>query len=304
MPHLIGVTNMLPMSYGGFLYLYVRSFTRLQPHQLKWRDLTHFAGLFFVLAINLPHFFSSADHKLQLVTDILNNNAPWNIQILYWLIPAYASIYAIYSGVLLWRSHQLVHFIGSRLLWLKIILILNLSIWLAALASALIPERMVNSSDEIIYIIVSLLIYLLGYFSLRQPEIFISPKEAAPKYGENRLPDHLRAQIFQTLDKYMKEHTPWRDMNLNINQLADRTGIATHHLSQVLNDHLGQSFAEYLNQYRVRAVCEQLTQSNDQTLLDIALDCGFSSKSTFNAMFKKQTGKTPSEYRKQLKSSS
>jgi AraC-like DNA-binding protein len=151
---------------------------------------------------------------------------------------------------------------------------------------------------------------MIGYFSLRQPDIFIhskladvstkppEPKDAAPKYGDNRLPDELRENIWSALESYIHAHAPWRESNLTLAQLAENIGIASHHISQVLNDHHGLSFNDYLNQYRVNAVCTQLQNANNQNLLDIALACGFSSKSSFNAIFKKQTGKTPSEYRK------
>jgi AraC-like DNA-binding protein len=98
----------------------------------------------------------------------------------------------------------------------------------------------------------------------------------------------------------MNDHKPWRENNFTIAQLAEGLGLSSHHISQVLNDHRGQSFNDYLNQFRIEAVCQRLQHPSPDTLLDIAMQCGFSSKSSFNAIFKKFTGKTPSAYRQSV----
>lgn len=299
-PAFIGVTNFLPLTYGGFLWLYVRNLTLNTP--ITWRDLIHFAGFFFGIGLNLPYFWQDHAAKVQLVADIIAEHPPWSIYILSWLLPAYASVYAIYSCVFL-RHYQMSNNIQApRLRWLQIMLGANIIIWLAAWAPLLAPTTFMETGDQLIYLLVSLFIYTLGYFSLRQPDIFTPAREITPKYGENRLPDDLRAQIFSSLESHMREQSPWKESSLTLAQLAENTGIASHHISQVLNDHSGQSFTDYLNQYRVNAVCAQLRQANSQNLLDIAQSCGFSSKSSFNAIFKKHTGKTPSEYRKNVRS--
>lgn len=66
----------------------------------------------------------------------------------------------------------------------------------------------------------------------------------------------------------------------------------------MLNRHAGKNFYEFINEYRVAAVCERLAAADDDTILNIAMDAGFSSKSTFNAIFKQFTGLTPTAYRR------
>lgn len=304
-PHLIGLTNFLPLSYGGFLYLYVRSLIYGTP--LKAKDAVHFLGAFIALGLSLSAILQSGSHKLQLMDAILTDNAPWY---LCWndsgLMPLYATAYSIYTGIIFWRYQQQADNKMPKLVWLQILLGINLLIWLVVWICTFIPAFFMVADNQAIYLLVSLFIYLLGYFSLRQPDIFAEPRESTsnqfkdtgPKYGENRLPDDLREQILAVLEQHMREQTPWRSSNLTLAQLAESTGLASHHISQVLNDHHGQSFNEYLNQYRVNALCQMLCEPHNQNLLDLALSCGFSSKSSFNAIFKKQTGKTPSEYRK------
>lgn len=296
-PQFILLINLLPLTYGGFLFLYVRSF--LASSRLHLKDIFHFLFFFIGLSIQIPQLVLSPSEKLQQIDQLLIGNIPWQLQFFSLLLPITASIYAV-TSYRLFLKHPAAQ--NASLSWLKFMLRLNILIWIVVWLSFLIPKE-TQVISTIIYLLVSLVIYALGYFSLRQPQIFIqgdfSSKENGPKYGENRLPDDLRESIWVELETYMQTQTPWRSANLTLAQLANDTGIASHHISQVLNDHLGSSFNDYLNQYRVNAVCAELAGS-PLNILEIALACGFSSKSGFNATFKKHTGKTPSEYRKSI----
>lgn len=305
-PQFIGLTNLLPLSYGGFLFLYVRCFTSNQP--MCWKDGFHFIGFLAGILLITPDLLQSSDAKIDLVKRFITDDEPWQYRLIDWLTPLYATVYALGSFILLWRYRQTSDN-GSRLRWLHTLLIINTIIWLVVWLCTLLPHSIFSNNNQVVYLLVSLFIYITGYASLRQPDIFISArqhtndstiKDTTAKYGENRLPDDLREQILVALELYMREQTPWRSSNLTLSQLAESTGLASHHISQVLNDHHGQSFNDYLNQYRVNALCHMLSKPHTENLLDLALSCGFSSKSSFNAIFKKQTGKTPSEYRKSV----
>ncbi len=91
----------------------------------------------------------------------------------------------------------------------------------------------------------------------------------------------------------------WRDADLSLASLARRLGTNTSDLSRALNEGLGQNFNELVNRMRVDAVKAALAAgegAGGRTLLDIALDAGFSSKASFNRSFKLYTGQTPSDY--------
>lgn len=297
-PQFIGITNFLPLSYGGFLFLYVRSLTQAKP--IGTKDIVHFVGFFLGLAVNLPNLLEGNSQKLLLVENIIADQAPWCMRVIDWFMPIYATGYALYSSILFRRYRQSADSSMPRLKWLQTLLTINMVIWMVVWLANFSPSLLFMPDNQVIYLLVSLFIYVLGYVSLRQPDIFSAIKERGPKYGDNRLPDDLRKQILAVLEQHMREQMPWRSNNVTLAQLAENTGLASHHISQVLNDHHGQSFNDYLNQYRVNAICQLLSESHSQNLLDMALDCGFSSKSSFNAAFKKYTGKTPSEYRKHV----
>jgi AraC-like DNA-binding protein len=91
----------------------------------------------------------------------------------------------------------------------------------------------------------------------------------------------------------------YREPALTIGQVAKRSGYPEYLVSAVINRRFGGTFWDYINRLRVDAVRVRLLDRQDtRTILDIAYDCGFTSKSTFNAAFKRQIGETPSSYRK------
>lgn len=306
-PQFINMINLLPLTYGSFLFLYVRSLTRTT--RLSARDALHFIVFFFGLLASIPLMLQSGSDKLELINHATATGPVPSVAIFMLMLPLTASVYAVLSYRLLKHCPAQD---AKQLSWLRGMLSLNMVIWALVWLLIFIPHDLHQLDNIVIYSLVSLVIYLMGYFSLRQPEMVHSIENEAPssndpaarepqlKYGDNRLPDELRESIWMELENYINNHSPWRASNLTLSQLADSTGIASHHISQVLNDHHGLSFNDYLNQYRVNEVCAKLALPGDETLLDIALTSGFSSKSSFNAIFKKHTGKTPSEYRKSV----
>lgn len=87
------------------------------------------------------------------------------------------------------------------------------------------------------------------------------------------------------------------DPLVSLPKLAAAVGVTPNQLSFVLNQHLGKSFFDFINEVRTDEASRLLVNEPDRTILDIATSVGFNSKSTFNLAFKKITGKTPSVYR-------
>ncbi len=89
---------------------------------------------------------------------------------------------------------------------------------------------------------------------------------------------------------------------LTIGQVARRSGYPEYLVSAVINRRFGGTFWDYINRLRVEAVRACLADIDDtRSILDIAYACGFTSKSTFNAAFKRQVGDTPSSYRRTVR---
>jgi AraC-like DNA-binding protein len=96
----------------------------------------------------------------------------------------------------------------------------------------------------------------------------------------------------------MDSERPWQDSELTLADLATRLSTTPHKLSEVLNAQVGQTFYDFVNGYRVREVQRRILAGEAErlTILSLALDAGFASKSTFNLVFKKHTGQTPSDF--------
>jgi AraC-like DNA-binding protein len=118
-----------------------------------------------------------------------------------------------------------------------------------------------------------------------------SPQE----YKESITPDNL---YFQKLELLCKEQHIYTDSTLNREKVAEKLGISAGYVSQIVNTITGDNFAHYINQYRVEAVKEMISNSEyeNYTLLTMGLESGFTSKTTFYNAFKKVTGQTPNEY--------
>ncbi len=150
-----------------------------------------------------------------------------------------------------------------------------------------------------VFLVAVFLFYFVTY------KLITSPKDILPsldnKYKSSKLSSNEIESIKKELNRLMTEEKLFKDQKLNANELAKQLGITRQYLSEILNVHMGVRFQDYLNQHRIKEFIEYLEQDNYKqfTLFGIATEVGFSSKSSFNATFKKFMGMTPSQYRKQ-----
>jgi len=135
-----------------------------------------------------------------------------------------------------------------------------------------------------------------------QEELKQVSDELSSKYASSSLGDEDLGYYREIIEKYMVEQKPYLDDELTIRKLAQQLEIQPHHLSQVINSTFSMNFYTFVNSYRVdEVICLMKDpQRKHHTILAIAYDSGFKSKSSFNTIFKKMIGKTPSEYREEL----
>jgi AraC-like DNA-binding protein len=117
------------------------------------------------------------------------------------------------------------------------------------------------------------------------------------KYAKSRLDPHVRERIQRKLMAALTKDAVYTDSLISLRSLSSTLKENAHAVSQVINQDLGLSFYELVNQHRIRRAKEMLIEFPDQTVLEIALAVGFNSKSTFNTAFRRNTGQTPTEYR-------
>jgi AraC-like DNA-binding protein len=145
----------------------------------------------------------------------------------------------------------------------------------------------------------SLIVYALGYLKMRKPQTSESDELAAKKYEKSQLTPERSERYLNKLLQFMEAERPYVDGDLTIQKLAERLSIPASHLSQTINERLGKSFPDFINSYRVKEAKKKLLDPalKHLSVLGIAEEVGFNSKSSFNAVFKKHTDMTPSEFR-------
>ena len=122
------------------------------------------------------------------------------------------------------------------------------------------------------------------------------------KYKKSLLDPSLVEQHKEQLEQLMKAQEPYLDPALTLRALAERMNMPPNQLSQLLNEGFDQNFSEFVNSYRLLAFKEraQTPALRHLTILALAFDSGFNSKTVFNTFFKKSMGMTPSAYWKKI----
>lgn len=163
------------------------------------------------------------------------------------------------------------------------------------------------------YLTVALLaiwVAYLGYNGILQSRIllpdFLLPDVLVPEISEAQKsaynPEEM-TQLEQTLSFLMNSEKPYLDEDLTLSTLSEHLEVPDKKLSALLNQFMNISFYDYINSFRVNDVKNMIESEefDNLTLLGIAYECGFKSKTSFNRIFKKTTGSSPSAYKKQRK---
>jgi AraC-like DNA-binding protein len=149
------------------------------------------------------------------------------------------------------------------------------------------------------------LFWVIGVWGLRQRPGLVRRFESevdqpelppAQKYEKSALDAERANRIARKIEAAMSQDLLYREPDLSLWDLAKHIGVTSHYVSQTLNTHLGKSFFELVNGWRIKDALTQL-KTTDATILVIAYDVGFNSRSAFYKAFKRETGKTPSDLR-------
>lgn len=310
-PHFWLTTAPFFFLFGSLLYFYAKLLTS-ENLELNKRDLLHFLPFVLYLSWLVSFYRLSGDIKLRMLQTVLaveNLKAPWLYFILFLLQISHMLFYTWLTLRLLKAHSQSVKGNGLSLEkislnWLRrltvgfgsfVLLMLLYMIWLQ------LGFPYSRGVDALVLIAMAGQIYVIGYMTLRQPEIFSGnlALKNAPKYEKSALTP-ARAETYLTrLLHAMETEKLFTNSDLKLQDLAQKLDIPPHHLSQIINEKLGQNFFDFLNQYRVEEAKKCLTDPEKQpyTILSIALEVGFNNKASFNTAFKKHTGMTPSQFR-------
>jgi len=310
----IGWNVYLPASFGALLYLYCRQ--AITDRSFSPADILHVLPVLACYLLNIDDLFTPADIKLTWATEPADNNS--SLQLSQWITYSQAFIYLGFSFQMVNKyqraaKNNLADFNPEIFRWIWILLLLTLSVW---------SFKLVSSSETLYFLsvisdlVIIFLIYGVALAQWRNPKLFNINKieEITASIQDtkdnstqaNNSPSRLldsstRESILIRVKQFMDDEHAYKDSQLNLIRLAELIGVSTHHLSEALNQHEGKNFYQFINDYRVNYVQKMLAQEQTAKILDLAMTAGFSSKSTFNAVFKQTTGLSPTQYRqKQL----
>jgi len=329
-PHLIRTYRPIFILACAVIYFYCKALTT-PGFRFTYIDSLHLVPFGMYTLIMLPFFFSDPATKVASLS-LQPFTLSWMIERGFWVIIFF--FYFAFSFRTIHHHQQHIKDIFSnlekvKLDWLRNLLLAFGVIWVTALLRFLTAYGKVGYENKfLVPILLCLTIFLIGWYALRQPEIFSDrwdklirendrKSETAVSMGKNRQEEPARskqppkyeysslserdiARHKDNLINYLEQEKPYTDPDLKLQNLADHLGIPSYQLSQIINTELQQNFYDLINSLRIAEAKHRLIDPAKQhiTIIAIAYDVGFNSKSTFNAAFKKHTKMTPSQFKK------
>ncbi len=311
--------------YAPFYYFYLQKLLfNVKTASSRW--LYHFTPTIVLFFVYLPYFLMNGkvfQYKIIAQDWILQavflgvGLLAWVWNVYYWGLfrrairfyrEQYKTHYSYEQNLQYLQTVLLIQAIGL-ILWLFMFLLLGVG-KVFSLDVISIVERVIDG----IWLVFSLITYFVGYFAIHQPETFkVAPQPfsifddmleapvqmpilvspALTDETDESLPP-LKAKV----ESYVEKHKPYTNPQLSLNELATKLKMPPHVLSRVINDGFGKNFFDFINTYRIEEFKRRADDPHYKnfTLLGIAYEVGFNSKSAFNRSFKKITGQTPREH--------
>ncbi|AYZ13244.1 AraC family transcriptional regulator [Chryseobacterium arthrosphaerae] len=306
----------LPLVYGPFLYIYVKKQT--SQGSFSWKYLLHFIPFLICNLLFLSFYTAPFEKRVEIFR---HEGSGFETELLIRLYAVYISgiVYVLLSFLALYRFRKNMVQQFSNTEKINFNWLLYLIIWIA-----LIWGLVLFVNVNIIYGAVAVFIVWLGYFGIKQVQVFNQPVlsfvgnemiaspaietektqehnlPAEKKYQKSKLTEENLDEIHDRLKRLLAAEKPFINPNLTLNELAAMLEVHPNYLSQVINSKENKNFYELINEKRIEEFLDRVSkpESRQFTLLSIAFECGFNSKTSFNRNFKKYTGATPSEYQK------
>jgi len=294
-----------------FLYLYLQSLCYKNFH-LKVTHLLHALpfGTFVVFSLvihvlNHTPFQNDVTisvHQFIGQIDYWSHSIALHIQILSYLVASVILLRKYREGVKdMYSSIERID-----LHWCNLLLVGFATMWFLDFLQWILGVFHLSSPTIFYWMLMTSLFINLAftlivtYKGLAQSGSF-SGIQGFPKYAGSRLKPSDCDEIVQKLITCMERDKPYLTLSTSLEDLSKKLSIPERNLSQVIHTHFNQSFYDFINSYRIEEIKKRICNDDygNYTLLAIAYDAGFNSKSVFNAAFKKHTGLTPKEYKRQ-----
>lgn len=304
------------------LWLYVRGLTTETPDHLKRRDFVHFVPSFIAVGIAATLLLAPLNVQETILGErddrptglIVFLTVSLIVLMLTWATQVSFYVIAILRRIVRYRARLKDVFASTEgrelqwIIWLIVMLILSLLI--------LIPDFLIELPTQLapIPLVLDLaLFWFIAVWGLRQKPGFASEmnlssdatdekpvQPSTEKYEKSALTEDDMLRIADRIETAMSRDTLYLDANLSLRILAKHISVTPNYVSQTLNGHIGKSFFDYINHWRIEHA-KPLLITTEETVLNITYDVGFNSRSSFYKAFKHETGMTPTAYRNQGK---
>ena len=327
-PFLLGLSIPMPLGHPPLLFLYTAALCRGQLPRYWWG---HFVPVVTSYLYLIPFLLLPAEQKIRVFQ---NKGAGYEgfMLLMNLAINVSGVAYTIFSYRLLQKHRRVISDLFSseekiNLRWLQNLIYGLAGIWIAVLVG---NDAVVFGAAVVFVLFIGYFgIRQVGIFtSLPALEMaqsnYDSPEppssdgqsDMAPmpafsektdpetassdrkKYEKSGLTPEAAEALHRRLQDLMATQQLFRESELSLTDLAERLDTHPNYLSQIINEKEGKNFYDYINSMRIEAFLKMAAdpKSSHFTLLALALECGFNSKSAFNRCFKKVTGQSPSEF--------
>ncbi len=298
-PHFLGISLDFRLIYGPLFYLYLKKLTQSGHVSLKKNWLIF---LPFIIAVlwHLPYYLSDTNEKLDLISN-------WGRSIINAaILPTIGLVSLGYFNI---KSYQLIKKVEKE----KTIKIIGSKHWLGLIFIAytlftlfhylhfvnIIIGNPISLSDIIVAIGHSIFIYSIGYLGLKMSKLLNGIQVDNTKYKTNSIPKKFAEEMYHKLKDYLVSSEVYKENDVKLADLANQLSLTPHQLSQIINQNAGQNFSEFINNYRINEAVELIFDID--RVNELAYEVGFNNRTTFNKLFKKTTGLTPTQYKKKHK---
>lgn len=298
------------------LFLYVVS-SVYSDFKLQPKHLLHLIPFAIEILIYVPGFYAVSEEERIIFTDNFHSNPEVKFSSIYGFVVSIVYLLLIFRTLKKYKLLLLESYSNNNNFnykWLYQLTLLLSFIFIFSSAKQI--YKYVGDDIEVLNMMrIILTLLLLGFLSwivlksMYYPELFrsIDTKHLLVKKLIETSPnkqtsdDKFVIQI-EKLQKYMETEEPYLDSSLTIHKLANQLNLPFKDISILINHHIGKHFFDFINEYRIKKAIALLENPLNEklTILEILYDVGFNSKSPFNTAFKKHTGFTPTQYRKNI----
>ncbi len=299
----------LPFLFSGFtLYLYARTITTSKP---SLRSIAYHAIPFALVTVILliSYLFEGMGWSTSFFTrDPLINNIVLNLSGVIHLL-----LYISLSYRELQRYKKISGYASVKITWISFLVATSLIICVSALVILSLIVLWQGKVSLVwlavpVWVIMTLLIFSLGYTSLRSPEVFhrtasqtFRDLSTFVKYRNTEIPAGQFQDLIARIELLLTREKVYKLPEMTLSEFAKRVELRPNVLSRIINEYYKMNFNQLLNEYRLRETQMMLQdpQFDKYSILGIALEAGFKSKSSFNSIFKEKLQQSPKDFRKQ-----